>query len=774
MTTLLRFPRSQAGQLAGLRVTVDGLEPPYVVEARVTRGFDQDMATAEIVHAHPMPDFVREGSHVVVSMGDPESTEPSGGVVPRFSGYVETFSSQLYPGRHTAICKDVLWPASRQHPAQDLSLASLTDVEAITFLLESLYPSSMLDIQGLDLLLADTDDIVFLITPTESILDGVRAIDEIGAGWRTYALTDGRIVRRPISIIPSSTAAYEFTEGLDIIDGTSDTDSEDPLTEWTVQGLGDSYTFDINDPNYVEPDLSIRSQPGWQRLLMLTQVASSMTFLSMQDQAAWIYSQLSKKLIRTSFTTYRDMLIQGDETINHVSEHLEVNQHMWIQSVQIAVEANGRFTQTINTLSERQANNRGVTRPFTIVPGQPIGPLTPPAAPTLVAPSASDVLASFAILSIVRELVIRDGTETFIYHVACQDTSTSRSGTIAVREWTAAGGGATTTTGDAAYFSTTFTDLSAGTITLDVEDSNGNTGTVTRSLANPGVPIMTEKLYATDATTAYAFDGTQWRTHTPSGGRSMTAVAHGPFFAAQDLAIVTSDDFQTAGVESTPFTGADSISAVWKEPDVTTAFAAATADGNVALSNTGSSGWSIKTDPTGAPILRIIVSRFQPGEIHLISSTGYWVSDNYGSGWRLIRAGSFVDLNLALHSWNVLVTSAGGLIDATTGTAFTFPSLSPSVSIVAATHHIRARGVYAMDDQGRTFYTDPSAYGTMALVQGSTIPAGTAQPRGIYRSGVAVGKIYCALGTGGLAEHTNGFQGDEGWELIRAGTTPWP
>ena len=45
-------------------------------------------------------------------------------------------------------------------------------------------------------------------------------------------------------------------------------------------------------------------------------------------------------------------------------------------------------------------------------------------------------------LSILRELVIRAGVETYIYHVVCQDTSSSRSGTIVRQAWVAAGGGA--------------------------------------------------------------------------------------------------------------------------------------------------------------------------------------------------------------------------------------------------------------------------------------------------------------------------------------------
>lgn len=774
MTTTFRYPRgANAGQNRGLRVLIDGQEPPYVVEARVTRGFDQDMATCEIVHAHPMPEWVLEGSRVVVSMGDPQSTEPSGGVVPRFTGYVETFSSTLYPGRHTAICKDVLWVASRQHPAQDLSLASLTDVEAVTFLLESVFPSEMLDIGGLDLLLADTDDIVFLITPTESILDGIRAIDEIGAGWRTYALTDGRIVRRPISIIPSSTAAFTFTEGTDLIDGSSDTDSQDPLTEWTVQGLGDSFTFDPSDPNYVEPDFSIRSQPGWQQLLMLTQVASSMTFLSMEDQAAWIYSQLSKKLIRSTITTHRDMLIQGDETVAVESEHLEIDQHLWVQNVQIAVESNGRFTQTLSLLSERQASNRGVTRPFTIVPGQPVGPLTPPVAPTLTPPSAADVLASFAILSIIRELVIRDGVETFIYHVVCQDTSTSRSGTIVSQDWTAAGGGASITTGTGQTFTTTFTNLTAGTITLDVEDTNGNTGSVTRSMANPGVPTMIRKLYAGSSTQAEAFDGTVWRTYTPSNAATMTAVGHGPIWAAAEIVMTTTDDLQTAATESQPFGGSPaSVSAVWNEPDVTTGFGAGSAAGGTALSPNGST-WSVKTAPGGSPLRRIIISRFRPGEIHAITDEGYFRSDNYGSGWVEVRAGDFTDLQLS-HSRNILVTTAGALINANTGAAFTFPSLSPAVVVIAATAHIREDKFYAIDDQGRTFHQFGEASGSSTMVQGASIPAGAAQPRGIYRDGVAIDKVYCALGAGGLSESVDGFRSSAGWELLRAGTVAWP
>ncbi len=772
MTVIDRYGiDSTTGQTTGLVVSIDGQTPPWIVECRVTRGFDQELSSAEIVHQTIFPDWVKEGSRVIITMGDPDSTEPGGGMQVRFTGYIETFSADLYPNHETAICQDILWLTSQAHPNTEQSLANLTDIEAIRDILLSPYPPDMLDIQGEDLVLRDTDDITILWEPETTALEMIRAIDKISTGYRTFATTDGRIVRRKVSIIPTDTPVRTFTEGVDIYDASAETDSQDPYTETHMVGPAGAFDFDPTSPGYVEPDLSWRSNPYWQRMFLVQQVALSMSFASMEARATWIYTQLAKKLIRGQFSTYVDTLIQGSETLYLAAPtKLKVNQLLFVQNIQTAVESNGKFSQTVSWISERTAENHGVIAPFDAL--APTGPLTAPAQTTQPASNA-DVLASFAIVSIVRELVLRGGVETFIYHVNCQDTSTSRSGTIATRAWLAAGGGVTTTTGDQLYFSTTFTDLAAATIQITVTDTAGNTGSATRSLANPGVPIMTEKLYATDDTQWWAFDGTQWRSHTPSNGQPPSAVAHGPFFAARGLAGETHDDFQTPANESTPF-GADTdiIAAVWKEPDVATAFAAANDAGHVALSDNGSTSWSVKTDPTGAPILRIIISRFQPGEIHLISSTGYWVSDNYGSGWRLIRAGSFVDLNLAAHSWNVLVTAAGGLIDATTGASFTFPSLSPAVSIVAATHHIRLKGVYAMDDQGRTFYT--AAYGTMALVQGADIPAGEPQVRGIYRSGIAIGKIYCALGTGGLAEHTNGFEDTEGWELIRAGTTAWP
>lgn len=441
-----------------------------------------------------------------------------------------------------------------------------------------------------------------------------------------------------------------------------------------------------------------------------------------------------------------------------------VRQNLFIQSLAIDADISGKWRQTIGSVSEIMDNELGF--PFQVAFGPLAGQTLTPAPATPVAPSNADIMASFVILSIDKE-VLADGSDMYI--VTCSDTSTSMQGTIVSRSWTASGPGVVITAGSEQTFTTGFTALAGSLITIEITDSNGSVGTASQSPENSGVPIRIRKLYTMRHTPEAldAFDGYVWRTHTPSGGRVMTCMGHGPIGAAEDMFLYTTDDLMTPANEVIIRSGID-ITAVWIEPDVSANnIAAGFADGGVAISTNGGAAWTVKTSPGGDPVRRIIISRFVAGEIHCITDTGYYVSNDYGSNWAHIRAGDFTDLQLA-PARNVLVTVAGGLINANTGVAFTFPSLSPAVVIKATTAHIRQDKFYAMDDQQRTFQQFGELSGSIAMLQGENIPEGTTQERGEYRDGVTVDMVYFAAGAGGLWKTIDGFRTPAGYLKLRA------
>jgi hypothetical protein len=151
---LLRRPRQQ--------VYVDGTLLTDVLGISTVRGYDQDIATCDIVCPYPLPDFVRHFSHIQVLIGvdDPDPDKPYNGLRERFVGYVITFQNALWPGAITVHCEDALALAKYAYTPAEMDLSGDTDKQAIyRILTEGVgYQGSMLDIGGNNTLLTDMDE----------------------------------------------------------------------------------------------------------------------------------------------------------------------------------------------------------------------------------------------------------------------------------------------------------------------------------------------------------------------------------------------------------------------------------------------------------------------------------------------------------------------------------------------------------------------------------------------------------------------------------------
>src|SRR5690606_7557127 len=228
--------------------------------------------------------------------------------------------------------------------------------------------------------------------------------------------------------------------------------------------------------------------------------------------------------------------------------------------------------------------------------------------------------------------------------------------------------------------------------------------------------------------------------------------------------------------ETQPFGSGEDITAIWIETDVSLSrVAIGSANGRIGLSLNGGQTFVVKDGPSNEAVLRIVLSRFVAGQIHVLTASGYYVSDNDGDGWRLVRAAAsgqtFRDLALS-HTRNVIASSVSGtgapLERAEDGTAFTFPSLSPSVTdVVAVVGDILDDTFYCVDSEGRTFVT--SASGGTAMSQGADLPDTTQpQTRGLWRDGAIKGLLYVANGTEGVYKSVDGFATSGGYYQLRA------
>src|SRR5690349_19520255 len=293
----------------------------------ITRGLDQDMATAEIIYPHPLPDVVRQWSKVQILAGaGTYYTE-------RFVGYVIGIDSALWPGAKTIRCQDVLAIAANKFTPEEQDLHDMTDQFAVrevlfdcgyhegTFrLINGDTPGS-----GTGVLLADVEEAQLFWELGQSGLECIQGIDSISLGWRTYATAGGSIVRTFINTDPNTTqTVHDFAEGVDIIDGSATTDILDPRNEITVTGFDGSVTVSLDpedDPFYWAKN------SYWIRFMALRTQVLSAGVLNPEDVARYILSQIGKPLISVTFSTHLDIPFVGQEVIGLTSEHLEVDQN---------------------------------------------------------------------------------------------------------------------------------------------------------------------------------------------------------------------------------------------------------------------------------------------------------------------------------------------------------------------------------------------------------------------------------------------------------------
>jgi len=754
-----------------LQVFIDGTELPYVLELTITRGLDQDMATAELVYPHPLPDVVRFWSKVQILAGAGSTyTE-------RFVGYVISVESSLWPGAKMIRCQDVLAIAANRFTPEEMDLHDYTDQEAVRNVLfrcgyhegtfKAINPNTVGG-SGTGTVLADIEEAQLFWELGQSGLEAIQNIDAISLGWRTYATAAGWIVRTLINTDPNTTASvHEFGEGVDIIDGSATTEIVDPRNEITVSGFDGSVTV-TTDPD--DDPFHWSRNSYWIRFMALRTQATSSGIINPEDVALYILSQISKPLISITFSTHLDIPFRTQEVVKVTSEHLEVDQNFWVQSVQLTITPEGEFTQTITGISALEPKNRHIVVPpvDTTVPGADVEPgddVVPADPGVPVAPADTDVLADFTIVNIDRETVelpsLPEGTGSAYYIVTCSDTSTSRTGTITAWAWSASGTGVTATSGSKQTFATAFTDLADAQITLTVTDSNGSSGSVTHDVNDAATPIRSRTLFACTTEKMLANDGEQWREAAPSGAATVQCVANGPMWGCGGFVAVSEDYLATPPTETSVFGGED-VNRIWISESNSNFAAAGGSAGGLKVTRDRGATWEARTSP-GSVVEHVIVSIHDTSEIHVVTPEGWLKSQDEGNSWEMVREGDFVYLELS-HSRNIVVTAAGALEKAEDGTPFT----GITGTVVAATAAIRSDDFVALTSDGNTWVT--SAEGSFAMTAAEPIPDGEPQPAGCYRDGMQVGLVFFASGTGGLWKTLDFFATPEGYlRILRDG-----
>lgn len=748
------------------RIVVNGTPLIKSFGARVTRGWDQDVATAEIMVPYPLPAGVGHKSLIHVYLGASVATNYL-----RFTGYITNINAQVWPGRILLGCEDMLALAKYYRPGNPLDLEGMTDQEAVSAVLTEVgipYQADLIGGTGKVIGEDSEQNPSLLWEPTTTALAKIQEIDQISVFetddafqgiYRTFADPAGIIRRIPLHPLPANTPAYTFTEGTDIYQGSVFLEAVEPSKIATAAGVrGLSVTLEGTNP------WATLSNPAFGLFPMLEETSPSEAKHDLTSMASYMLQQAIANNLRVELTTHRPDLIGAYETHRVIAPHAMVDVKALVQSVTTEQAETGGFTQQISYISYRELNIAEdaipTLDPFT---GEELDPGDFPELPEPVDEAALTV--AFNVIGIDKEVAELPenptGTGQAYYIVTCEDASTSLVGTIDSQAWAADGPGVRITEGAGPTFTTAFTDLDGAEITLTVTDSVGNTGSLTRPAQDGATPVRSRTLFACSDTEMYANDGDIWRKQAPSGAATVQCVANGPMWGCGGLVAVSEDYLATAATEVSVFGGED-VSTIWIS-ESNSLFAAAGGDGgSVSVTRDRGATWEARTSP-GSAVKFIIVSIHDTSELHAVTPEGWFKSQDEGESWDVVREGDFTYLELS-HSRNIVVTAAGALEKAEDGTPFT----GITGTVVAATAHIRADRFYALTDDGNTWVQDTD--GSFAMVAGAPIPDGAPYHAGTYRDGLLVDLVFFAAQDAGLWKTLDGFATANGYlRLLRDG-----
>lgn len=752
VTSILRQPR------ANTYLAMNGLpiDVPFF-NARCSEGFDQAVSQAEFTVPY-LTARLAINTPINLFIDADEIGQPSQ-IQCSFSGFIVGYQVSLYPRGVTVMCEGPLTKAAHYKPDNDTDYAGVTDVVAIRLVLvASGIPLTQMFIQGTgDVLgqnVAGSTDERFVHRKGQSALDFIQSLDQISLGYRTFEGTgSGFVVRKLITGLPMAVVNTHFGEGEDITLGNSDWQLEDGAVGVEVMGANGPIGSQI---------IAGQSRTGLGTGFVRLQSDKIETQAQADAVAAWAAVELGRPVARVTLTTYRRDTIRSGQTVEvEALSRLGLNRKVWVQNVVRELQESGQFSQTLGLISEM------VPDP-TIVADHPPGEETtfggdiqPATADTIATPALADPLADFTFEFIDHEFT--DAAVEF-WIVVVRSSSYPVTGTIATYAWTTD----TTTipdTGSDPLF-TFKTDDIATEITLTVTDSEGNSAAVTKPCDSPDALNVTRDrhLYAASGSTdAIAYDGNgNWNTQAVT----CDVVGNGPIWnsGSSGSIALSQDDLATAPGFAAALSG-EKVTAVWCETDLNASQVyAGGASGGVARSIDGGDTWTALTSASAEPVLRIIASRYNPGEVLILDDAGdVFQSLDGGISWGLIASHPGA-VDLAQSNFRNWVGGSFGVAIMESGVLATWPGATPN--ILAITAHIREDRIYALADDGSTFYTDPE--GGLGMVAGASIPSGTAVARCMMRDGGGVDLIYIAATDRILKSH-DGLRTTAGYTVIYTG-----
>ncbi len=709
-----------------VEVRVAGRIVPNVLEVSSSAGFEQINAEATI-WTTARPSWVEEAQAATIwARGTAQGQI--------FGGEVVGIDWSYAPEKIGIICRDLLARTRLEWGGGEYVYTSQDDAAIIRNLLEKMaIPSGMASITSSSWILATVEDII--LKDGDVPYSIIQSIDDL-AGYKTFSLTTGIIVRRRISGIPGPAGALSFSKGVTILsDARRQRGVISPVNRAVVSGL----TYEgltIGGPGVGEasaPNPYIPNPPGYvTETVQSNLIEDDPRALSIAQR---IVSDKNRRPEGIDFSIPLDPRVQPGMTVQVVHPSLETGTAtVFVSYVGHSISSAGART-TIRTTG---GNLSGY--------------------------SLASPVPNFTVQLFLEGEDTGAGVDGLIVGVCDATGSFDPDGTITTYAWTASGTGGTPDPASGSSSIFRFTVTSAATevvITLTVTDADGLTGVLALTIPIDITTMMVEDLYIAYGDVACSSDGEQtWRTATPASGSAISLAAFAPAWGqvwgtTTGHVYATFDKLQSTLVDLGQPNGTADCTALWVHELDQTRLWAGFDDGKVysGIVDTAvqTCVFTLAGTVPGGSVVEIRESYGLLGELRATAGAGYYYSANGGASWSLQhtfdvawRMAAGFDTNLASG-----LNDAAPLYDED-GTPPTVPG--GVIHIRGLTFGWRTQALYAADDNAN-LYTSDSTFAALTAHADNT----NAIVNHMVRSGNVDGPvIYMAVGDGAGVD--NGFQ----------------
>lgn len=707
-------------------VRIAGQKVPNVVSVESSAGFEQINSEAGIVVSF-RPSWVEEGQTATIWA---TRGSLSGQI---FGGEVNQVDWEYAPGLVKIVCRDLLARTRLEWGGDEYEYTSQDDAAVIRNLLEKMgIPSSAASIESSSWTLGTVESLILKegVAPYSLI----APIDDL-AGYRTYSLTTGVIVRRRISGVPGASGSLTFSKGVNILTNARRSRTRDGIVNRVIVTGVDYEGLTVGGPGVGEasaPNPYIPNPPGY--------ITESIQSNLVEDDAKALeiatrrVSDKNRRPEGLDFQIPFDPRAQPGMTVLVEHSSLETGSAtVFVSYVGHSLSSSGALT----TLRTTGGNLSGF--------------------------ALQDPVASFDVQLFREGEDTGSGVNTILVGVADGSASFDPDGTIASYAWaiSATGGTPDPTSGSSSVFRFTVDGATTEIVlALTVTDADVGTNTLSRTISITSSVLLVEDLYLAYGDVACSSDGEQtWRTATPASGSATCLASFAPDWGeawgtSTGHVYATFDKLQSALVDLGQPHGAVACTAIWVHELDQTRLWAGFSDGKVYKGVVDTVAHTCAFTLAGtipdSPVYEIRESYGTLGELRATAGASYYYSATAGASWTLV------------YTFDVAARMTAGFDqNIATGLNSTPPifgeDITPTVPggvthLRGVTFGWRTQALYATDDAAGLYTSDD----TFAAL---TAHADTLDAIGnhMIRSGNIDGPvIYASIGDG--TGVNNGFQ----------------